>query len=272
MHNSVKILQVIETFVDCELIKEIWEIGSRDGLDSLEMVKTFPNAQITAFEPNPTTFDSLQKISDFSSGKIKAKQFALSDRDDESMIFYMVDTQKSITSWSDGNPGASSLFPAINSIGGETYIQIPINVKSYCPLTLIDKMNYPVPNLIWIDCQGAEELIFRGFGAYLGEIDFLYVELSIKELYFNQALALDVINLLSSSFYWHSNLYVGELQLDAIFINKKHKTKSLYFRNKLLYLSIKVLVLIGERKPRLKIDRLISNLSKKLAVFLLNYL
>jgi FkbM family methyltransferase len=271
MHSSIKIKKIVNNFDKSICVQEIWDIGSRDGKDSLELARVFPNAIITAFEPNPTTFDSVQKIADSSSGRINAKKMALSDSDNASTIFYMIDTNSTLTSWEDGNPGASSLFRANNQIGFEKYVQTPIIVESFSAQTLIERKDCSLPDLLWMDSQGSEKLIFKGFGRYLSQVNLIYVELSFEQVYLNQPLADEVVQFLSQTFYWHSNLYVGELQFDALFINKNKAGISLFLRNLILKTSLNHLMRKTKSRSPLNL-RVLSDLKKRVAIYVMNYL
>lgn len=243
-HVSNDLKRIIEEFTKPEDLVEIWEIGSRDGEDGRELLKSFPASKVIAFEPNPDTFEKVRKVSSESDGKIKALNIAISDTDGQ-ITFFKIDTGATITTWEDGNPGASSLFAANNKYDVERYVQIPIKVTSRRAASLIELDNCKVPDLIWMDVQGAEDLVLKSFDNYLANVGFVYVELSLKPLYEGQPLAKDVIQRMSKDFYWHSNLTLGEWQFDGLFINKKYGNPSLKIRNRLLTLSLALRLHIG---------------------------
>jgi len=235
---SNRISSRISRFLDPNLVLQIWEIGSRDGEDAKLLSETFLQSKIFAFEPNPDTFHKVQKISDSSKGRIAAQNIALSDIDGN-VKFYKIDTDATLTSWDDGNPGASSLYKANGEYPIEKYVQIEISVKSRTAKSLIEQDRYIVPNLLWIDVQGAEGLVFRGFGEYLSDVDFIFVELSLRPAYTGQFLAKEIIDFLGKNFYWHSNLTTGTWQFDALLINKRYMSLDLKIRHFFLVLSLK---------------------------------
>jgi FkbM family methyltransferase len=243
-HAAGKISSIIQKFDSIAIIKEIWEIGSRDGRDAQSMSEIFPQATIKSFEPNPDTFRMVEEVSQKSYGKIAALNLALSDSDGE-ITFNKIDTTSTITTWADGNPGASSMFIANEEYDIEKYIQIPVTVKSNRAKTLIENQGLHTPNLIWMDVQGAEGLVIKGFGEHIVNVDFIYVELSLKPLYIGQALASEIVKLLSENFYWYSNLTHGIWQFDALFINKKYRSNKLVYRNLFLLFSLKSNLKIG---------------------------
>ena len=219
-HTSEKIQSIISKFETIESIREIWEIGSRDGQDAQAILKVFPLAKIQSFEPNPDTFKMVEEVSTNSFGKINAINLALSDSDGE-ITFHKIDTASTVTTWTDGNPGASSMFIASPDYEFEKYHQTPVTVKSFQAKTLIESEGFTTPDFIWMDVQGAEGLVIQGFGQYLPSVSFIYVELSLRPLYLGQPLASEIVKLLSKDFYWHKNLSYGSWQFDALFVNKK---------------------------------------------------
>lgn len=243
-HPAEEIRTIISKFKKIEAIREIWEIGSRDGQDALALAHSFPHAGVKSFEPNPDTFKMVEAVSINSSGKIKALNLALSDQDGE-ITFNKIDTSKTITTWPDGNPGASSIFIASEQYDIEKYFQIPIKVKSHSAKTLIEGHGLTTPDLIWMDVQGAEGLVIKGFGDHIYNVDFIYVELSLKALYSGQPLAAEIVKQLSKDFYWHSNLNKGSWQFDALFVNKKYGNCLLRIKSALLILSLKTNIKIG---------------------------
>jgi FkbM family methyltransferase len=236
-HPSGKISKIINRFLNPEGIYSIWDIGSRDGNDSIEIVKNFPSAKVFAFEPNPQTYPMVKKNSDESEGVIQSFNVALSNIDGP-ITFFQIDTEKTESTWSDGNPGASSIFQTSGKYPIEQYVQNSILVESRRGDSLIESGVCEVPNLIWMDVQGAEQLVLEGFGAKLKEIDFIYIELSLNEIYTGQALAREVTKYLTKHFYWHSNLNIGKWQFDAIFVNKKYRRIGIFIRHTVLITSL----------------------------------
>lgn len=219
-HTSEKIRSIIGKFAKIDVIREIWKIGSRDCQDAQAILEVFPLANSHCFEPNPDTFKMVEEVSAKSFGKIKKINLALSDSDGE-ITFNKIDTSSIISTWPDGNPGASSMFIANPEYEIEKYYQTPMRVRSLQAKTLIAEEDFTVPNLISMDVQGAGGLVIQGFGQYLFIIDVICVELSIKPLYLCQPLAAEIVKLLSKDFYLYKNLSYGSWQFDALFVNKK---------------------------------------------------
>jgi FkbM family methyltransferase len=263
MHPSEKIRLIVLKYENIDAIRQIWDIGSRDGQDSLALADAFPWATINSFEPNPDVFHLVKEVATQSNGKIAARNIALSNTDGN-ITFHKIDTSLTETTWKDGNPGASSIFLASGEYTIEKYVQIPIEVKSCRATTLIEKESYRVPNLIWIDVQGAEKIVLEGFQEYLSSVDFIFVELSLKNIYIGQSLANEVVKLLSGNFYWHSNLTMGTWQFDALFVNKRHRNFNLRIRNLLLFFSLKSKLQIGIKYSRPPLRTVLNRSTKHL--------
>lgn len=100
----------------------IFDIGSRDCLQSIEFYNMFPNSKIYAFECNPNTLDICKKNIELYSDRITLIEGAVCDYDGN-ITFYPINQDKTITTWSDGNPGASSLFKSNGNYTVENYVQ-----------------------------------------------------------------------------------------------------------------------------------------------------
>jgi len=221
IHPAFKLARVLNGLKLAPPIKFIWEVGSRDGADATIMCQAFPEAGVTSFEPNPATYNQLLARAAVSAGRISPRPEALTDHDGP-MAFMQIDASETVTSWPDGNPGASSIFQASGLYDEvEKYAQRRILVEGARADTLISTEVLARPDLVWMDVQGAELLALRGFGDSLKDISLVYVELSLKPIYIGQSLATDVIDFLKPYFYWHSVVNTGRWQFDAVFVSKR---------------------------------------------------
>ena len=226
----------------------IWEIGSRDGLDGLALSRAHPNARVICFEPNPDTFQQVARNAARAENvAIDAYPYALCDEDGP-VTFFKIDPVATRTTWSDGNPGASSLYVASGEYPKEDYVQVPVTVKGRRAKTVIEQ-GVPVPDLVWMDVQGAELSVLQGFGDRLWDVSAIYVELSLRPIYTGQALAADVVRFLSSSgFRWHSVTRTGEWQFDALFVRGGRYDVRLIARDRALNFSLKSRLQFGIRQ------------------------
>jgi FkbM family methyltransferase len=165
--------------------KVIFDIGSRDCQQAVEFSKTFPNAKVYAFECNPNTLSLCRENS-------KGYNITLIDKAvniyDGVCTFYPIDQEKTITSWSDGNPGASSLFKTNGKYTIERYVQNEITVPCIRLDTVIKNNNIDVVDVIWMDLQGAELLALQSLGDFLHTVNYIHVEVTYQEMYTGQVL------------------------------------------------------------------------------------
>jgi FkbM family methyltransferase len=195
----------------------IWDVGSRDGEQSLQLLHKFPAAAGVAFEPNPDTQHLVAKAAS-TSKRLDFLPVALSDVDGEA-VFMKIDRERTQTAWADGNPGASSLFAASAEYPHETYVQTPVNVRTMRTDTYL-KTGGSAPDIIWMDVQGAELHVLRGFGSAIADVGLVSVECSLREMYIGQPLAAEVVDFMASrGFLWWSCPNRGSWQFDAMFVN-----------------------------------------------------
>jgi len=153
--------------------------------------------------------------------------------------FFVNDPVKTVTTWENGNQGANSLFLANHAYPVERYVQKSITVEAKRADALIDS-GVGIPSIIWLDAQGSELNILESFGKYLNAIDFVYVELSLYQLYLDTPLANEVVKFLGENgFYWVANLTLGGYQFDAVFVRASRKKTLARIHHKFLNWSLK---------------------------------
>ena len=88
---------MIENFIKYILNKNekyiIFDIGSRDCLQSIEFYNMFPNSKIYAFECNPNTLDICKKNIELYSDRITLIEGAVCDYDGN-ITFYPINQQQ----------------------------------------------------------------------------------------------------------------------------------------------------------------------------------
>jgi len=198
----------------------IFDIGSRDCMQSIELYNKIPNSKIFAFECNPNTLPLCRKnIKDYDS-RIKLIEGAVSDYDGE-ITFYPIDQEKTITSWKDGNPGASSLFKSNGKYTYEKYVQYEIKTNCHRLDTIMKKYNIDKVDFIWMDLQGAELLALKSLGDKLKDVKYIYTEVSYKEIYSGQVMFNDLNNyMILNNFEIVNKLLMQDWQEDVIYRNK----------------------------------------------------
>ena len=121
--NLVKKIGPIDVIYDC---------GSRDALDGLELAIETGAKELHVFECNPPSVEVCR--SNIKKHKpdgliVYLNDCAISDKLG-TISFFPIDVQKTVTTHADGNPGASSLFQANPEYPNEKYIQNEITVKT----------------------------------------------------------------------------------------------------------------------------------------------
>jgi len=202
-------------------ISVVFEFGARYCEDSLEFSKTFPESIIYSFECNPATLDKCREIVT-QNNRIILIESAIGDFNGTTN-FYPINKQKTLTTWSDGNQGASSLFKASGNYPIEKYVQDEIQVPIKTAYTFINEMNINQIDILWMDIQGAELIALKGFGDKLKDVKIIHTEVEFFEIYDKQPLFDDINKfLLKNDFLFYGFSYRGEFAADAIFINKKY--------------------------------------------------
>jgi len=229
IENFIKNIFDIDNKIDFNYPFIIFDIGSRDCIQSIEFYKLFPNAKIYAFECNPNTIDICKQNIKNYDDRIILIDSAITDYDGE-ISFYPIDQNKTITSWKDGNPGASSIFKNNGTYIYEKYFQYEISVSCYRLDTIMKKYNIPIVDIIWMDLQGAELLALKGLGKYLEKVKYIHTEVSHKELYFGQVMYDELNNFITSNnFILKNKLSMSGWQEDAIYykaIDEKNDSQS----------------------------------------------
>ena len=254
-----------QKFISKKDPKCFWEIGALDGLDSVSLKNEFPSTQFTAFEPTPDSY----KITSRNLLSIGGDAFQIALSDANGVADFMVnDPDKTVTTWKNGNQGANSLFKANPNYPPEKYWQSTISIKTSRADSLIES-GLVAPDVLWVDAQGSELMIFQGFGDYLKSVHFIYVELSLFSIYLNSPLAIEVVKYLSQNgFLWTTNLTKGGYQFDGVFLKPKKRKKlarikhgfflySLNTHHK-LYISMNLAQVI-----RAKIKQLVSSIMRQ---------
>jgi FkbM family methyltransferase len=199
----------------------IFDIGSRDCVQSIEFYNNFPNATIYAFECNPNTLNICKKNIENFRDRITLIEGAVCDYDGN-ITFYPINQEKTITTWTDGNPGASSIFKSNGKYTIETYVQDEIATKCHRLDSIMEKYSIPKVDIIWMDLQGAELLALKGLGNYLQNVKYIHTEISHKEMYSGQVMFKELNDfIISTGFIIKNKLSLRGWQEDVIYENNK---------------------------------------------------
>ena len=213
-------LSAISGYLHASDVRVAFDVGSRDALQALELAAAFPQSSIHAFECNPQTIPlCLENAA--REPRISIVPCAVHESDGN-CVFYPIDPSRTRTTWQDGNPGASSLFLANGAYPIEHYVQnrveVPaVRLDTYCDQTKIDTVN-----LIWMDLQGAELMALRSLGTRISRLDFLWTEVTHREMYTGQCLFNEVHEfLVSKGFMLIREPEMGGWQGDAVYVSSR---------------------------------------------------
>lgn len=203
MEYVVEDMKIFNTFISQKFkskndIDIVFDIGACHALESVEFAKKFNNAKIFTFEANPVSYEvCLENAKDYPSITVINK--AVNDYDGICK-FYPIDKEKTITTWEDGNQGASSLYRANGAYDHiEKYVQYEIEIPcirldTFCRENNIDKID-----IIWMDLQGAELKALQSLGSLLETVQIIHTELEMNPMYEGQCLFKDVYEFLLSN-------------------------------------------------------------------------
>ncbi len=178
----------------------VYDCGSRDALDGLELAIAIGAKELHIFECNPPAVEICRKnvIRHKPEGlTVFINDCAISDKPGP-VSFFPIDTRRTITPHPDGNPGASSLLQADPKYPNETYVQSKITVRA----TTLDAycVFHRPPDLLWMDLQGAELMALMGGRHALKNTRIVHTEVAFRPTYQNQVLFWELDNHLRSRF------------------------------------------------------------------------
>ena len=201
-------------------VKNIFEFGSRYGEDTCEFAKKYHDAIIYSFECNPEVLPICRKsIAEFPNIVLTEK--AVSD-EIGTVTFYSIDKEKTITTWQDGNQGASSLFKASGKYEVEQYVQKEITVKCTTLNAFVTEHKISSIDLLWMDVQGAELKALKGLGEKLNIVKCMNIEVEFMEIYSEQPLFEEIREFLESKFFKFLGFATkSKYSADAIFVNSE---------------------------------------------------
>ena len=216
-----RISAIAETALGLDHIKNIFEFGARYGEDSIEFAKRYTNAKIYSFECNENTLEQCrQNIGKYHNIILTPK--AVSDYDGI-ITFYPIDKDKTITTWEDGNQGASSLLKASGKYDLEQYAQNETQIQCVRLDSFLKEHNIPSIDILWMDIQGAELMALKGLGRRLSDVHVIQCEVEMIEIYDEQPLFKEIKKyLIRHGFRFMGFSSKSKYSGDAIFIHKDY--------------------------------------------------
>lgn len=209
---SQDFINKIKKFKNFNDIKIVLDVGSRDGCQALELSRFFPNAKIYAFEPNPDALIYVKNNASLSKN-ISIINAAVGIKTQKRDFYKVVN----------GNIGASSLYKTNNHYKSQCWIQEKIEVDCIRMDEWLIKNSIDKVDVVWADVQGAESEVFKSFGKYLNNIDFIATEISIQKLYEQSTLVEELDMILDNFYKIDFQIESSNTEADVIYINKIYK-------------------------------------------------
>lgn len=211
--------ELVEKYIGSDNVRVIIEAGACDCTDSIRLANQYPNAHVYTFECNPMQLPICRKAVE-GNERITLTEKGLSDKEGD-VTFYPINVHKTVTTHSNGNPGASSMFKASGKYPIEKYVQDETTV----PVTTLDRFldcnDIKYVDLMWLDAQGSELSILKGMGDRIANVKIIKTEVMFKDQYTGTPLFEDVKLFLESKGFIFVKLTDSyEWFGDALFVNK----------------------------------------------------
>jgi len=202
-------------------IRSIIDVGANEGQFAMMVSEFFPSAHLYCFEPLPDPFKRLHRWAETRNGKVKVFNVALGEREGTVEMYSHLEHSPS-SSLLRTTRHCEMVYPL-------TQKQTPVCVQ----LMPLDKLVVNLPDplipdlLIKLDTQGYEDRILRGGEETVRKARVCLSELSLDELYKQQATFKDIMTFLyDHGFHYAGNLdqVYGEdghvISLDAVFVRQ----------------------------------------------------
>lgn len=211
----------------------ICDIGSRDALDGIYLSRVLDARECHLFEPNPDALAICERnILKHAAGRpIVLNAVGLSDREG-SASFFPVNVNKSTHK----DIGLSSLFP-INPASTRRdgpVVQDRITIRTTTLDAYFAERPHQ-PDLLWIDVEGAELLVFKGGVRTLENVRVIHVEVSFRPSHLGKPLYWEIDAYLRQRGFKFLS-FMGASRLKAfiyvhrLFWNLPYRWDAVYFR------------------------------------------
>jgi FkbM family methyltransferase len=202
MSILIVIMNIYE-FIQNLGIEVLVEIGCNVGEDTRRFRSMHPNARIVCFEPDPRNINSLNQNGVRSI--VELYPYAVSNQNGY-MKFHLstgnvhaIDSNpifKDVDDWT----LSSSLKKPTGHLTEHVWITFPNSVDvQTIRLDDFEPLKNTIIDIMWVDVQGAEDLVFSGGKEALKRTRYVYTEYSNVELYENQLNLTDLLKLFGDS-------------------------------------------------------------------------
>lgn len=187
-------------FIKNTPIQTFLEIGAHFGTDTEKFRNMHPNARIVCFEPDPRNLNMLKKrgvdniaeIHPYAISNVNGTQTFYLSGGDVGTVNQSVDQILKDNDWS----CSSSLKKPTGHLQEHTWVTFNKSVVVNC-IRLDDFENLKNVNIdfMWVDVQGAEDLVFSGARETLNRTKYIYTEYCHKQLYDSQLNMKEIMDL-----------------------------------------------------------------------------
>lgn len=214
--STVEMIDILCGYIkNKDEIKTILDIGSRDAQESLKLNKQFPDAKIYAFEPTPAQYD------------ICVNTVKEAKKEDIITVFNIALAEKDMTSKfhvTPGNIGVSSLLKPHFVPFASTQELVEISVQCKSGENWINENNIPVIDLIWMDAQGYELNVLKGFGDKIDTVRAIHTEAGLTPYYDGHTMKTDIVAYMEGrGFRLVSDIPDWERETNLIMVNTKYE-------------------------------------------------
>jgi FkbM family methyltransferase len=204
-----KLISTIKDKFNFDDVSVILDIGSRDGCQSLELNRWFPHAKIYAFEPVKENYEFTVKNVE-QNENIKVYPYAINSYNGTTKFYEVYN----------GNVGASSLLKTTNHWRSSQWAQKETEVECIVLSDWLKQNNINKVDLIWMDVQGAENIVLDSLKDYLNDVKIIATEVGLQELYHDSTSKIELDNKLTSFVALDESPESSMTEMDVVYINK----------------------------------------------------
>jgi FkbM family methyltransferase len=203
--------------IDASLVQSIFEIGSRDARDAVELSQFF-KSHVFAFECNPAAVEiCVQNLGD--NPNVTLIPCGVWNVQGEMPFYRVVDKNIGASSFFQFNPEARN-YPDIVEEGlvQEEIIVLCVRLDNFMTEHQIEKID-----LLCMDVQGAAYQVLQSLGDQLSQISYIVVELETHPIYSGEVLFEDVDKYLTENGFARGSDPLDSMGLfgDMLYINSK---------------------------------------------------
>lgn len=231
-------------------INGIIQVGANSGQE-LDILTKYP-INIYLFEPIKLIYEKLLKKS-VGFQNVKTYNIALGDKNEEKII--------NIAS---NNAASSSLLDPTQHL--KFFPEIIFDKKEKVRVERFDEIDEElIGNFLILDVQGYELKVLEGFGSKISQIDFIYTEFSLKQMYKNNVLISELDNFLRFNNFTRTKTKPNsnKPQGDALYVRLNNKALSHFYSQKAKLQISRPYLLINLFTDVKKTKFIIKNLIKK---------